>query len=225
VTMIHGPLKIAAEHESDGRRGFRPTPRRRARIAAGLALASVAVGGNVLIYSSLGDKVAVVQITSDVRAGESISAAKVRVVEVSLDPTVPIVAGADLATIIGQHARVHLASGTLLAANLIQPAPLVSAGSSVVAIEVSASRVPAGLRERSRVALVLVADDRTGPVTVEGRVVARDGGDDRSTDGAAISVEVPIDQAASIAAADDVRLVLLDPGADPAMQPSPAAVP
>ncbi len=225
MTILDRPPKIAPDHQSDGRRGFRPTPRRRARIAAGLALASVAVGGNVLIYSSLGDKVAVVQITSDVRAGEPISAAQVRVVEVALDPTVPFVAGADLAAVIGQHARVHLASGTLLAGHLIQPVPLVSPGTSVVAIEISPSRVPAGLRERSRVALVLVADDRTGLVTVEGRVVARDDGDDRSTDRAALSVEIPSDQAPAIAASDDVRLVLLDPGIDPAMQSSPTALP
>ena len=35
-------------------RGFRPASRRRARVAAGAALVAVAIGGNVLVYSSSG---------------------------------------------------------------------------------------------------------------------------------------------------------------------------
>jgi hypothetical protein len=201
---------------ADAPRGFRPAPRRTARLAAGLALACVAVGGNVLIYSSLGDKVEVVQLTVDVRAGQQLTSAQVRLVEVDLDPTVPTVAAGDLPAMVGQYARVHLASGTLLAAQLVQPAPLVSPGTSVVAVDVADAPVPAGLRERSRVGLVVVGADGGSPFSTEGRVVYDGGtGQDGETD--ALSVEVRAQDAATVAAATDVRIVLLDPGVDPAI--------
>ena len=200
----------------DARRGFRPAPRRRARLAAGLALACVAVGGNVLIYSSLGDKVEVVQLTADVRPGQQLTSTQLRLVEVDLDPTVPTVGAADVNAMVGQYARVHLASGSLLASQLLQPGPLVSPGTSVVAIDVTDARVPAGVRERSRVGLVVVAADGSAPFNAEGRVVY-DGSSGQDRELAALSVEVPADDAATVAAAADVRIVLLDPGVDPAI--------
>jgi hypothetical protein len=196
-------------------KAFRPSPRRRARIAIGLALASAAVGGNVLLYSSLDDTQPVLQLTNDVRAGEVLEVGDLRVVDAKLDPTVPFVAAADLSSMIGHVARVHLSSGTLLASHLVQAQPLVSAGASVVAIAVAPTRVPAGLRERSRVALVI-----PGPagetVAVEGRVVASVGAQGAGSS-ASMSVEVAATDATTVAAAEDVRVVLLEPAADPAM--------
>jgi hypothetical protein len=205
-----------APQSVDAWRGFRPIPRRRARLAAGLALACVAVGGNVLVYSSLGDKIDVVQLTTDVRAGQQLTAAQVRLVEVDLDPTVPTVGAADVTAVVGQYARVHLAAGTLLASELVQHRPLVSPGTSVVAIEVTDARVPAGVRERSRVGLVVVAADGSAPFTTEGRVVY-DGASVHDGESPVLSVEVRAADAVAVASATDVRIVLLDPGVDPAI--------
>ncbi len=197
-------------------RGFRPVSRRRARLAGGVALAAVAIGGNVAVYSSVDSKSEVVQLVDNVRAGEQITTADLRVVEADLDPTVPHVAAEAMRSIVGQYAVTYLASGTLIIPQLVQPSPLVAAGTGVVAIDVGGGGLPSGLLERSRVQLVY--SDPDGQAIVEGRVVARTVLGGNLDDGDAITVEVPVDAAAPLAAAHDVRVVLLEADADPAVE-------
>jgi hypothetical protein len=200
-------------------RGFRPASRRRVRIATGVALAAVAIGGNVLVYSALDDTTEVLQVVRNVRAGDAITSDDLRVVEVDLDPTVPVVEADDIGLVVGRYARVFIASGTLMVPQLVQSAPLVTVGAGVVAVEVRPSRVPSGLVERSRVMLVVVPDDAdVDPFVTTGRVVARGTDVDGVSGVAALSVEVAEADAARVAAADDVRVVLLDPGVDPATE-------
>ena len=89
-----------------------------------------------------------------------------------LDPTVPVVHAADLDRVVDQYARVHLVEGTLVVAETLQPDPLVADGQAVVSLEMRYTRIPAGLRERSRVLIVSVGDDPALRLTTEGRVVA-----------------------------------------------------
>ncbi len=195
-------------------RGFRPTSRRRARVALGVALSAAAIGGNVLIYSSINHSTEVVQLVSNVRAGHQITGADLRIVEVDLDPTVPSVAAEGLESLVGQYARTYLPAGSLVIPQIVQLTPLVSPGSGVVAIVAAGGGLPSGLIERSRVQLVYGAGETL--VVVEGRVVARGAGvDDLANDG--ITVEVPVAAAASLAAANDVRVVLLEADVDPAL--------
>ena len=199
-------------------RGFRPASRRRARIALGVVIAALAVGGNLLVYSSLDHKTEVLQVVRDIPAGELVAASDLRVVTVDVDASVPTVAPDDIASVVNQYARVHIAAGTLMVGVLVQPTPLVTDGQGVVAVEIRPSQIPAGLRERSRVMLVTVNRDGSTGLITEGRVVAH-GDSSGSTDGVmALSVEVNQDDAAAIAAADDVRVALLDPAADPALE-------
>jgi hypothetical protein len=199
-------------------KGFRPGSRRRARIAGGAVVAALAVGGNVLVYTSLDDRAEVLQVVTDIRAGEAVSAADLRVVAVDLDPTVPAVPGDQLAAVADQYARVHIAAGTLLAPVLLQPAPLVGSGASVVAIELRPTRVPAGLRERSHVELIATSAADAGPVELRttGRAVTRPVEVDGVSGVVSMSVEVGAADAAALAAADDIRVVLLEPHVDPA---------
>jgi hypothetical protein len=183
----------------------------------GASIAAVAIGGNVLVYSGVSDKTEVLQVTRDVSAGELVTAADLRIVEVDVDPTVPTVSPAEIAAVVNRYARVHIASGTLMVDVLVQPAPLVTAGQGVVAVEIAPTRVPSGLRERSRVMLVVVAADGSPALVTEGRVVS-DGSGDGSDGLVALSVEVRQDDAATIAAASEVRVALLDPGNDPAFE-------
>jgi hypothetical protein len=201
-------------------RGFRPRSRRHTRLAAGAFLAAVAIGGNVLIYSSLNDTTEVLQVVRNVRAGELLTRADLRVVEVDLDPSVPAATADEIDLVADQYARVYLASGSLVFGQLVQPMPLVSAGASVVAVEIRPTRVPAGLRERSRVMIVVVPrnSDQDTFVTT-GRVVSRGDQADTVTGVFGLSVEVPEADAAVVAAGDDVRVVVLDPGPDPATDP------
>src|SRR5690606_37250245 len=199
-------------------KGFRPASRRRARIAGGAALAAAAIGGNVLVYASLGDRTAVVQVVTDIRAGEVVTADDLRTVEVDLDPTVPVVLADDLALVVDQHARVHLASGTLLAPLLVQPTPLVAPGSAIVAIELRPTRVPEGLRERSLLELIVRSDDGddAADFRTTARVVTRPTEVGGVTGVVSMSVEVATADAAAVAAGDDLRVILLEPGVDPA---------
>ena len=198
---------------------FRPAPRQRVRIAAGAGLVAAGVLGNVVAYSSLDRRVEVVQLVNDVRAGSLVTVADVRIVAVDVDPTVPVTPAADLAAVIDRHAKVHLVAGTLVSPVLLQAEPLLTPGTSVVAVELRPTRVPTGLRERSSIELI-VSSGRSGDepeqIRAVGRVVTRPTEVDGVTGSVSMSVEVDPTVAALVAAADDVRVVLLDPGDDAA---------
>jgi hypothetical protein len=197
-------------------RGFRPASRRRSRIVTGSVLAAIAIGGNVALYTSLDDTTEVLQLVDDVRAGEVVTSDDLRIVEVDVDPTVPVVKAADIGRVVNQYARVFLPSGSLIFDGLVQSEPLVSVGAAVVAVELRPTRVPAGLTTRSQVLLVLVDGDDV--FTTTARVVQNlTGGDNGGS--AALSVEVPVEDAPAVAAAGDVRIVLIEPGIDAATEP------
>lgn len=196
-------------------RGFRPASRRRSRVAAGAILAAIAIGGNVLLYASLDNQTEVLQLVRNVRAGEVVTSDDLRIVEVDLDPTVPAVAAEDIGLVVNRYARVYLPSGTLIFDQLVQSTPLVSDGAGVVAVEITATRLPAGLSTRSQVMLVVAESGADELFVTEGRIVRR--GTD-GADGGAISVEVAVADAPRVAAADDVRVVLIEPGIDPATE-------
>ena len=137
---------------------FRPSSRRRNRIAAGVALAAAAIAGNVLVYSSLDDKESVVQVVSDVPAGERITPQMLRTIDVQIDDSVAVVPAAQIDTIVGSYAKVRLVSGALVTTPALQSEPLVGPGSSVVAIQLDEGGIPVGLRERVLVDVVIPAD-------------------------------------------------------------------
>jgi hypothetical protein len=90
----------------------------------------------------------------------------------------------------------------------------------VVAVRVPDGALPIGLRERSPVLLVLPADtgsDAAAPLgQVAGRVVGLPSAPDSVNGLLSLSVEVEAASAPLVAAASEVAVVLLDPGADPA---------
>jgi ABC-type amino acid transport substrate-binding protein len=193
-------------------------PRRRARVATGALVVALAVAGNVLIYSSINDSTEVLQVVRDVPAGDLITADDLRVVEVDADSSVPTVSPDRIGEVVNRYARVHIAAGSLMVDVLAQPQPLVAIGQGVVAVEIRPTRIPAGLRERSRVLLVGVGQSDEADVIVEGRVVSRGTGDGTSGELVGLSVEVAEEYAAALAAADDVRVALIDPASDPAFE-------
>lgn len=195
-------------------RGFRPGSRRRARIAAGAAIAAAAVGGNVLVYSSLNDTVEVVQFADNVNAGDQIASDDVRIVEFDGDVASANLVRADrIGTVVGQYARTFIPSGSLASPFVVQSGPLVAEGSAVVAISPAGNLLPRGVGERSRVQLVLGTGEL---VLVDGRVVSVN----RTESGgaASLSVEVAPADAPRVAAAETIHVVLLEPDVDPATQ-------
>jgi hypothetical protein len=210
------PAELAT-NGSGGGTGFQPSGRRRNRIAVGVLLVAVAVGGNALVYATLDQAQPAVQVVEDVPAGTQLTAEMLRTVDVDADSTVNLIDGDDLGSLVGQYAKVRLVSGSLVVAESLQADPLVAPGSAIVAVQVPEGSLPTGLRERVPVVLVVPPPSGDGaPVTVEGRVV----GLPRETTAAlgleSVSVEVARPDAAVVAAADDVRVVLVEPAPDPA---------
>ena len=199
------------------RSGFRPSARSRMRIAIGTLLSLTAVGIVLLVFSTADRRVAVLQVVRDLPAGSQIGADDVRSIELSVDPSLAVVKTVDLAGVIGEFTKVRIVGGGLLAPGLLQAKPLVAAGSAVVAVTIPSGELPAGLRERSQVQIVIpaVGDDiQVAPVV--GRVVGLPAAPDSVTGEMSVSFEVAVADAVTVASATRVRVVLLDPGTDPA---------
>ncbi len=198
------------------RAGFRPSSRSRARIATGTLLSLIAVGVVLFVFSTTDKRVGVLQVVRDIPAGSQLSAADVRSIELSTDPSLAVVKTSEIATIVGRYAKVRIVTGGLLAPGLVQVEPLVTQGAAVVAVSVPAGELPAGLRERSQVQVVFPSSsDNLPAAAVVGRVVGLPAADS-TTGQLSVSLEVAVGDAVVVASADRVRIVLLDPGADPA---------
>ncbi|HYN35102.1 MAG TPA: SAF domain-containing protein [Ilumatobacteraceae bacterium] len=207
--------RVSAPVDQAGR-GFQPVARRRNRIALGVLLAAIAIGGNVWLYSTLNLAEPVLQVVRDVPAGEQLTSDMLRTVEVDADSTVNLVPGDQLDSLVGSYAKVRLVSGSLVTAEALQSTPLVSTGSSVVAIQVGEGTLPIGVRERA--AIMLVIPSEAGPTSIDARVVGLPVATSSALGFESLSVEVDAGDAATVAAADDVRVVLVEPSDDPAAQ-------
>ena len=187
----------------------RVSSRARGRLALGTLVVVIGVLINLAIYRSVDDKSAVLQLNRDVPAGQQISADDFRTVEIGSNGAFRSVSSSDMNVVVGSYAKVRLIAGTLLAREALQAGPLVAVGASVVAVTVPAGEVPIGLRERSRVSVVMVASDRTS-TSVAGLVVGlpTQAG---SSGQVSVSIELAAADAISVAAAEKIRLVLLDP--------------
>jgi hypothetical protein len=189
----------------------RISSRARGRLALGALVVAIGVLINLAIYRSVDDKSSVLQLNRDVPAGQEISADDFRTVEIGADGAFRSVPSSDLNAVVGSYAKVRLIAGTLLAREALQAGPLLAPGASVVAVTVPAGELPIGLRERSRVSVVIVASDRTS-ASVNGTVVGLPS-QAGSSGQVSVSIELAAGDAGAVAAAEKVRLVLLDPGA------------
>jgi hypothetical protein len=186
-------------------------------MAVGALMSLVSVGVVLLVFSTTDRRIAVLQAVRDIPAGAEISASDVRSIEISSDPSLAVVRAADTETIVGSYAKVRIVTGGLLAPGLLQTGPLVGAGAAVVGVTVPAGELPAGLRERSVVQVVLLADSQDATAqAVRGRIVGLPTTPDSVTGQLSVSLEVTAGDAVTVASAKRVRVVLLDPtGATP----------
>ncbi len=214
---------------------MRPTPGR-TRVAVGAALIAVAVVGNLVLYSSAAETRPVVQAVRDIPAGSMVSIDDLRSVPVgAVDPSVRVLDGHLIPSLVGTFARTRIVSGSLLVEQNLQEEPLVAAGSVVVARSFPAGEIPNGLRERSRVEIVLSpdrqqlerieADIRAGlavgadllppTIVISGTIAALPTEETSVLGEQSISVEVDHADAHLVVAHPDPRLILLPPiGAD-----------
>jgi hypothetical protein len=208
---------LEATDSAAGRR-FRTASRNRARIAAGLLLSVAAVSAVLLVFDNLDKRVAVLQVTRDVLAGEQVAAADLRVVEVSVDADVTVTPVDQQVLVVGSYAKVRIVAGALIAPTMLQPTPLVGPDAAVVAITLPAGESPVGLRERSQLLLVFppASTDAAPMEPIRARVVSLPIASDSITGVMSMSVEVAAADAPTVAAAAQVRVVLLEPGVDAA---------
>lgn len=192
-------------------RASRLSSRARGRLAAGLLVALVGVLVNLAVYRGLNVKTPVLQVARDVPAGAVITIDDLRQVDIAVDGAFRSVAAGDAASVVGSYAKVRLVAGSLIAREALQSQPLVMPGNAVVAVVLPTGEVPVGLRERSRVRLVLTAPDQS-LVGIEGVTVGLPSNPTgAASNQTAVSVEVPVADADRVAAAERVRMVLLEP--------------
>lgn len=159
------------------KRGLRMRPYRpmRALVGALLVVASVVIA--IAIYTKVGDRTDYLALDRSVLAGEQISDDDLRVVSLSTDDDLNAVPASARATVIGQYARYRLRVGSLIGSEDVQATPLVTPGRALMSIAVVASDVPPGVREQSRVALVVSprhsgGGDPPPPVRIDATVTA-----------------------------------------------------
>jgi len=169
----------------------------------------------LLVFSTADRRVGVLQVVRDLPAGAQVGIDDVRSIELSVDSSLAVVRATDMASVVGQYTKVRIIAGGLLASGLVQPDPLVAPGSAVVAVTIPSGELPAGLRERSQVQIVIpvTGDDVAAPPVV-GRVVGLPDAPDAVTGQLSVSFEVAAIDAVAVASATRVRVVLLDPGVD-----------
>lgn len=227
------PGTPAAELAS--RSGLRVRPYRPMRALVGALLVVASVVAALAIYARVGNRSEVLAVNRDVLAGEQITDADLQVVSISSDDSFPSVAAADRALVVGQFARVRLASGSLLVSDSVQADQLVDPDLVLMSVEVPVGQVPVGLREQSRLALVVTppqsGGDDNAPVLVEAIVAAVPrnlaevvGNDDSGRSLVALSVEVGPKWVTVVGSAAAVSVGVLDPDAPfPPDPPSPAS--
>ena len=147
--------------------GLRVRPQRPARaFFAGLVVVAAVVAA-LALYTRIGDRSEVLVVTRTVLAGDEIRDEDLRVVSISSDDDITTVSADARAGLVGQYARVRMVSGSFVVAESFQREPLVTPGRVLSAVTVPVGLIPVGLREQSRVALVVIPGDELGEVIGE----------------------------------------------------------
>jgi len=157
------PAAVLASRSS----GLRVRPQRPARaFFAGLVVVAAVVAA-LALYTRIGDRSEVLVVTRPVLAGDEIRDEDLRVVSISSDDDITTVSADARAGLVGQYARVRMVSGSFVVTESFQREPLVTPGRVLSAVTVPVGLIPVGLREQSRVALVMIPGDELGEVIGE----------------------------------------------------------
>lgn len=203
--------------------GLRVRRQRTARALFGLLVTAAAVVAVLIIVARVGDRTEVLAVSRTVLAGEQLSDGDLRVVSMSADDSFASVPASARASLVGQYAKVRLVEGSLLVTDSLQTRPLVDPSKVLMSVPVPLSGIPTGLREGSRLVLIVTpqsSDGATPPVLIEATVAAvprnlgelLSGGDESgSPSTVALSVEVDPSAAATIGPAEAVAVAVLAP--------------
>lgn len=215
------PALASARQISKARRPSSQVSRRQGLLwALGLLLI---IGGGLtsLALVRAGDqRTEVLVMARDVPAGQQITAGDLTVADVASDD-LALLPATQQALIVGSYTRVRVLAGQPVSQSLVQPEPLITDGTVVIAIPVSSIQIPAGTREQSVVDLVVTNIASGGGVADADVFIARavvvefPAFADSGRDLAALSVEVsPADAPTLVAGLDDISIILVDPTLD-----------
>lgn len=158
--------------------GLRMRPQRPVRAFWAVLLVLSAVVAILAVFARATDRDEVLVLTRTVLAGEQIADGDLRVVAISSDDELSTVSAEQRGSVVGQYAKVRIYEGSLLIGDSVQTEPLVTPGRVSSAVTVPLGLIPVGLREQSRVALVVTPGDELAeligeaPRLVEGMVSA-----------------------------------------------------
>jgi hypothetical protein len=103
----------------------------------------------------------VLAVAQPVAAGQTITEADLEVVRVVPDAGIDLIAESEKSTVVGRTARVPLVAGGLLSPAQVGAAAWPPPGESVIAVPVTAGRLPSGLSTGSRVSVLTPPDGAT----------------------------------------------------------------
>lgn len=174
-----------------------------------LGAAFVVLAGVLVAWalSNAAERVQVVQVATQMKAGDVIELDDLTVTGVAFDAEVEgLVPEASLEALVGRVAAIDIQPGTLLLHGMWEDAPLVNEGESVVGAVLAAGRYPAGLG-RGDVALAAPIDPESVSLPVAVRVIATELDPEGSL---VVQLAVPTVEAVAIgqlAATDELLLV------------------
>lgn len=213
------PTVVAARQISKARRPSSQVSRRQGMLwAIGLLLVIGGALASLALVRAGDQRTEVLVMAGDVPAGQQITIEDLSVAEVASDD-LALLPATERDLVVGSFTRVRLLAGQPISPSLVQPEPLITDGTVVIAIPVSSIDIPAGTREQSVVDLVVTGAGSGGGavdadvfiargVVVEFPAFADSGGRDT----AALSVEVaPEDAPTLVAGLEDIAIVLVDP--------------
>ena len=122
-------------------------PRGRRRpgvIAAGVFIGVLGAIGAAWMVGAAGDRTEVVVMARDVAFGAPLRAEDLTTTWAALDPSVSVVAAADLDAVVGRIAGAHLTTGAIVVPEQLLEAGPPGAGQALVPLPVTTDRLPAG---------------------------------------------------------------------------------
>lgn len=215
------PIGTEADPALDGFRPSVPSLQRRRNLSGavlGVLLIAVCAFGIGSWASSVGHRTQVLVVTREVSAGAIIEAGDLTAAGVAASHQVSAVPASAEYQEVGKVARVQLVPGSLLEKSEVGTGPAISAGSSLVGLDLKSGTFPTQVGAGA--AVEVVSTPPQGSAAFGGTVLAQNAMvlsvvADPSGTGTLVSIVVPSGEASAIASAGaggDVSLVML-PGA------------
>lgn len=172
----------------------------------GVIVLALVIAG-VIVFTRIGERHPVLAVARPVAAGQVIQASDLREVKLPKDQGIDPVAARDRSKVVGKVAKVTLIPGTTLAWDALEEAPAaLGANEAVVGIALKPGMYPSELRAGDRVRVVEAgtagasSSEAPSALVPDARVrsVARD--TERGQGGIVVSLVVPVDKSAAVAA-------------------------